>query len=112
MTHYPPCPSCHSEFTYQDGELFLCPDCQHEWNPNVASEEEGSVVVKDAHGNVLAAGDTVTVVKDLKIKGSSSSVKVGTKCKILRLQEGDHDLDCKVDGMGSLQLKSQFVKKT
>lgn len=109
----PPCPQCRSEFTYADGDLLVCPECAHEWPANAAAEavEDASAVVKDAVGNVLQDGDTVTVAKDLKIKGSSQVVKVGTKVRNIRLVEGDHNIDCKIDGIGNMQLKSEFVKK-
>lgn len=112
MNDFPKCPKCDSSSTYEDGALLICPDCGHEWakNAEVSATEEHRVV-KDAHGNILNDGDTVTVIKDLKVKGSSSVVKVGTKVKIIRLVDGDHDIDCKIDGIGNMQLKSQFVKK-
>lgn len=112
MTILPNCPKCSSEFTWQNGEQFNCPECGHEWseNGNVAEEEEG-LVVRDANGNLLADGDAVTVVKDLKVKGSSSTLKMGTKVKSIRLVEGDHNIDCKIDGFGPMKLKSEFVKK-
>ena len=107
----PHCPKCNSELTYEDGELFICPECAHEW-PKFASEEQVETKVwKDAAGNVLSDGDTITVIKDLKFKGSSSVIKVGTKVKNIRLIEGDHDIDCKVEGFGAIQLKSEFVRK-
>lgn len=105
----PPCPECASEFTYQVDALLICPECGHEWSPGAEAESEA--VVRDAVGNVLADGDTVTVIKDLKVKGSSSVVKVGTKVRGIRLVEGDHDIDCKIPGIGPMGLKSQFVKK-
>lgn len=108
----PNCPKCSSEYTYEDGDLYICPECSHEWKDGDDTEEQ--VVIKDAVGNVLADGDTVTVIKDLKIKGSSPVVKVGTKAKNIRLladaQDG-HDIDCKVDGFGAMKLKSEYVKK-
>ena len=107
----PPCPQCHSEYTYQDGEMFVCPECAHEWTQTDIQTQEDGLIVKDAHGNLLKDGDNVTVIKDLKVKGSSSVIKVGTKVKILRLIEGDHNIDCKIDGIGAMQLKSEFVKK-
>ena len=110
----PPCPECSSEYTYEMGALLVCPECAHEWSPAAdAAEEPADAVIKDAVGNVLADGDTVTVVKDLKIKGSSSVIKVGTKVRGIRLVNGvgDHDIDCKVDGVGPMQLKSSVVKK-
>jgi protein PhnA len=112
MTALPQCPSCSSEYTYEDGAMYVCPECAHEWS---ASAEEPSVgaarVVRDAFGNPLKDGDAVTVIKDLKIKGSSAVVKVGTKVRNIRIVEGDHDIDCKIDGIGAMQLKSEFVKK-
>ena len=109
----PPCPHCQSEFVYQDQSLFICPECAHEWNPSEAEAEE-TVTVKDAHGTLLAEGDKVTMIKDLKVKGSSSSVKVGTKVKNIRLihdAADGHDIACKIDGFGAMNLKSEFVKK-
>ena len=112
MSSLPPCPQCKSEFTYEDGGLLVCPECAHEWTKDaVAENTEQQKVVRDAVGNVLNDGDTVTVIKDLKVKGSSSVVKVGTKVKGIRLVEGDHDIDCKIDGSGAMKLKSMFVKK-
>ncbi|MBF0588481.1 MAG: alkylphosphonate utilization protein [Magnetococcales bacterium] len=110
----PPCPQCDSAFIYEDGTLLVCPECGHEWNPQAASpeiHEQPEQVVKDAHGNRLEAGDTVTLIKDLKIKGSSSVAKIGTKVKINRLVDGDHNIDCKMTGIGAMMLKSEFVKK-
>lgn len=114
MSELPKCPKCSSEFTYADGALLICPECAHEWSAAAgaaASDEDGPKVWKDANGNVLADGDSVTLIKDLKIKGSSAVVKVGTKVRNIRLIEGDHDIDCKIDGFGPMQLKSEFVKK-
>lgn len=112
MTTLPPCPQCQSALTYEDGALYICPECAHEWAKDaVAETTDGEKVVRDAVGNVLSDGDTVTVIKDLKVKGSSSVVKVGTKVKGIRLVDGDHDIDCKIDGIGAMKLKSQFVKK-
>ena len=112
MSDLPRCPQCGSAYTYEDGEMFVCPECAHEW-PKAAAVDVGEQkrVVHDANGNVLTDGDTVTVIKDLKIKGSSSVVKVGTKVKNIRIVEGDHDIDCKIDGVGAMSLKSEFVKK-
>ncbi len=112
MSDFPACPLCKSEFTYSDGTMMICPDCAHEWNPaeEVTSESTG-LIIKDANGNLLADGDSVTVIKDLKVKGSSLVVKVGMKAKNIRLIEGDHNIDCKLDGIGAMQLKSEFVKK-
>ena len=109
MSTFPPCPQCQSPFAYQDGDLLNCPECGHTWSAE--DDLAGSDAVKDANGNVLADGDTVTVIKDLKIKGSSAVVKVGTKVKNIRLVDGDHDIDCKIDGLGAMKLKSEFVKK-
>ncbi len=109
MSSLPKCPQCSSAYTYEDGANFVCPECAYEW-PQVAAPEAARVV-RDANGNVLEDGDSVTVIKDLKVKGSSSVVKVGTKVKNIRLVEGDHDIDCKIDGFGAMQLKSEFVKK-
>jgi protein PhnA len=111
MSQLPACPKCGSEYTYEDGNLYICPECAYEWSQNAEDNQESESVVKDANGNVLQDGDTVTVIKDLKVKGSSSVVKVGTKVKNIRLVEGDHDIDCKIDGIGAMQLKSEFVKK-
>jgi protein PhnA len=112
LSSLPKCPKCNSEYTYEDGNMFVCPECAHEWSkdaPAAASEE--ARVIKDSVGNVLADGDTITVIKDLKVKGSSAVVKVGTKVKNIRLVDGDHDIDCKIDGIGPMSLKSEFVKK-
>ncbi len=112
MSTLPKCPQCGSEYTYEDGNMYVCPECAHEWSkdaPAAAAEEKR--VIKDSVGNVLNDGDTVTVIKDLKVKGSSAVVKVGTKVKNIRLVEGDHDIDCKIDGIGPMSLKSEFVKK-
>ncbi|NCD10978.1 MAG: alkylphosphonate utilization protein [Epsilonproteobacteria bacterium] len=112
MENLPACPKCHCEYTYEDGAMFICPECAHEWSKESASNEENSRVVKDAHGTILADGDTVVVIKDLKLKGSSAVIKGGTKVKNIRLNfESDHNLDCKVDGIGAMGLKSEFVKK-
>jgi len=112
MSTLPKCPQCASEYTYEDGTNYVCPECAHEWSKDAAADStEQAKVWKDANGNLLQDGDTVTVIKDLKIKGSSSVVKVGTKVKNIRLIDGDHDIDCKIDGIGAMQLKSEFVKK-
>ena len=110
MTSLPNCPKCHSEYTYEDGSLLICPECGHEWSLETASVEEDRVII-DANGNVLSDGDTVTVIKDLKVKGSSSTLKQGTKVKNIRLVDGDHNIDCKIDGFGAMSLKSEYVKK-
>ena len=111
MTTLPKCPTCSSEYTYEDGEIYVCPECAHEWPIAAAENAAEERVVRDAFGNQLSAGDSITVIKDLKIKGSSAVVKVGTKIKIIRIVDGDHDIDCKIDGVGAMQLKSEFVKK-
>jgi len=111
MSTLPNCPKCNSEFTYEDGAMFVCPECAHEWPKDAAESGDDRRVVRDSNGNVLADGDSVTVIKDLKVKGSSLVVKVGTKVKNIRLVDGDHDIDCKIDGIGAMQLKSEFVKK-
>ena len=111
---FPNCPQCQSEYTYQDGELLICPECSHECKQGEGQASEQQEIIKDANGNVLADGDSVTVVKDLKIKGSSSVVKVGTKVKTIRLitdASDGHNIDCKIDGIGAMKLKSEFVKK-
>ncbi len=112
MNDMPNCPKCECEYTYQDGIMFICPECAHEWSASAdssASETETKYV--DANGNTLVDGDSITVIKDLKIKGTSSVVKVGTKVKNIRLVEGDHNIDCKIPGIGPMKLKSEFVKK-
>ncbi len=110
MSDLPNCPKCSSEYTYEDINVYICPECGHEWTA-ADTEASDEPVVKDSNGNILQDGDTVTVIKDLKVKGSSSVVKVGTKVKNIRLVDGDHDIDCKVDGIGAMKLKSEFVKK-
>lgn len=110
MEKLPNCPKCNSEYTYEDGSLLICPECAHEWNPSEEVEEDTNVV-KDANGTVLHDGDSVTVIKDLKLKGSSLVVKVGTKVKNIKLVDGDHNIDCKIDGIGAMALKSEFVRK-
>jgi len=112
MTTLPPCPKCQSALTYHDGAMLMCPECGHEWSKDaVGAESESALEVRDAHGNALQDGDSVTVIKDLKVKGSSSVVKVGTKVKGIRLVEGDHNIDCRIEGIGEMKLKSEFVKK-
>ncbi|WP_301108505.1 zinc ribbon domain-containing protein YjdM [Sporosarcina sp.] len=111
MSALPNCPKCQSEYTYEDGNLFVCPECAHEWTLESVVETEEAAVVKDANGNVLQDGDTVSVIKDLKVKGSSNALKMGTRVKGIRLVDGDHNIDCKIDGFGAMQLKSEFVKK-
>jgi protein PhnA len=110
MSNLPQCPQCDSTFTYEDRDMFVCPECAPEW-PQSVEVNEDEKIIKDTNGNVLSDGDTITVIKDLKVKGSSVVVKVGTKVKNIRLVEGDHDIDCKIDGMGAMKLKSEFVKK-
>ncbi len=108
----PACPKCQSEYTYQENDLLICPECAYEWKEGEVNEEQ--IIIKDANGNILNDGDTVTVIKDLKIKGSSSVIKVGTKAKNIRLlpeNNDGHDLDCKIDGFGAMKLKSEYVKK-
>ncbi|MBD8756030.1 zinc ribbon domain-containing protein YjdM [Pseudomonas coleopterorum] len=112
MSTLPPCPKCKSEYTYEDGTQLICPECSHEWSATGEEIADGdALVIKDSVGNVLADGDTITVIKDLKVKGSSLVVKVGTKVKNIRLCDGDHDIDCKIDGIGAMKLKSEFVRK-
>lgn len=113
MSDLPACPKCASAFTYEDGSLLICPECAHEWSPSgaAAEAEPQGLVVHDANGTVLQDGDSVVVVKDLKVKGAATALKVGTRVKSIRLVEGDHNIDCRIDGFGAMQLKSEFVKK-
>ncbi len=112
MSELPKCIKCGSEYTYEDGDMYVCPECGNEWAKGGSAEnEDNAKVIYDAHGNVLKDGDSVTVIKDLKVKGSSLVVKVGTKVRNIRLVDGDHDIDCKIDGIGAMKLKSEFVKK-
>ncbi len=115
MSDTPNCPQCQSAYTYEDGQLFVCPECSHEWSATAVADagqdKDAPIVIKDAYGNVLNNGDSVTVIKELKVKGSSSAVKIGTKVKNIRLVAGDHDIDCKIPGFGAMGLKSEFVKK-
>ena len=116
MENIPNCPKCESEYTYEEGSLYICPMCAHEWNKDAIEskeEVEAGLVVKDANGNILVDGDSITVIKDLKVKGSSDGIKVGTKIKSIRLVEGNdgHNIDCKVPGVGAIKLKQEFVKK-
>ncbi|MGA0937645.1 MAG: zinc ribbon domain-containing protein YjdM [Sedimenticolaceae bacterium] len=111
MDTLPPCPQCQSEFTYQDGEMMICPECAHEWSPSDDTGTSDELVVRDANGNLLQDGDTVVVIKDLNVKGSSSGIKIGTKVKNIRLVDSDHNIDCKIPGVGAMGLKSEFVKK-
>lgn len=111
MPNLPPCTKCNSTLTYEDGPLFVCPECAHEWSRLLDAVDLPVLVVRDANGNALRDGDSVTVIKDLKVKGSSQVVKVGVKVKNIRLAEGDHNIDCRIDGIGAMQLKSEFVRK-
>jgi len=112
MSSLPKCPECNSEYTYENGMLYVCPECSHEWSKEtIAENTEDNLIVRDAFGNVLQDGDSVTMIKGLKVKGASQALKVGTKIKNIRLVEGDHNIDCKIDGFGAMKLKSEFVKK-
>jgi len=111
MSELPNCPQCNSEYTYEDGIMLVCPECAHEWSKRAADNNDDEKIIKDVNGNALQDGDTVSVIKDLKVKGTSSVVKVGTKVKNIRLVDGGHDIDCKVPGIGAMKLKSEFVKK-
>lgn len=112
MTKLPNCPKCNSEYTYEDGSIFVCPECANEWTADSSNENrEEEMIVKDSNGNILSDGDSVLIIKDLKVKGSSSDLKRGTKVKNIRLVEGDHNIDCRIDGFGAMKLKSEFVKK-
>lgn len=112
MINLPKCPKCSSEYPYKDNEILICSECAHEWNEEVKIENaEDKKIVKDANGNILHDGDSVAIIKDLKVKGSSSTIKAGTKVKNIRLVDEDHDIDCKIDGFGKVGLKSKFVKK-
>ncbi len=112
MNTLPNCPECNSEYTYEDGALYMCPECAHEWPIDAAQEQtEGQLIVKDSNGNLLQDGDDVTVIKDLKVKGSVQGIKAGTKVKGIRLVDSDHNIDCKITGIGPMKLKSEFVKK-
>lgn len=110
MNSLPNCPKCNSEYTYENEGMFVCPECAHEWS-SAAENISEELVVKDANGNILKDGDSVTIIKDLKVKGSSTALKMGTKVKGIRLVDGDHNIDCKIDGFGAMSLKSEFVKK-
>lgn len=112
MSQIPPCPKCSSEYAYPSGVLLMCPECGHEWNPaDMVEAAETGLVVKDANGNILQDGDSVVVIKDLPVKGAPKPIKSGTKVKNIRLTESDHNIDCKIDGFGSMALKSEFVRK-
>lgn len=113
MEQLPHCPECNSEYTYEDGDLYICPECAHEWSKNVEAETEDSFTIRDANGNILQDGDSVTVIKDLKVKGASSDLKVGTKIKNIKLlNKPDHNIDCKIPGFGAMQVTASFVKKS
>ncbi|AGU78095.1 zinc ribbon domain-containing protein YjdM [Streptococcus intermedius] len=112
MNQLPNCPKCQSEYVYEDGLLFVCPECAYEWNPaEVNEEDDDGIKAIDANGNQLVDGDTVTLIKDLKVKGAPKDLKQGTRVKNIRVVEGDHNIDCKIDGFGAMKLKSEFVKK-
>lgn len=111
MNNLPNCPKCNSEYVYEDGALLVCPECAHEWNPAEVAEVEEGLVAIDANGNKLADGDIVTLIKDLKVKGALKDLKQGTRVKNIRIVEGDHNIDCKIDGFGAMKLKSEFVRK-
>lgn len=113
MSTLPPCPECNSEFVYQDGNVYICPECAHEWSAGTTADaaEMAGKVYRDSAGNILQDGDTVTVIKDLKLKGSGGVIKMGTKVKNIRLVDSDHDIDCKIEGFGAMSLKSEFVRK-
>ena len=112
MNVLPPCPQCNSEFTYEDGSNLVCPECGHEWRAQAHAVDNDEVkVYRDSAGTVLQDGDTVTVIKDLKLKGAGGTVKMGTKVKNIRLVDSDHDIDCKIEGFGAMSLKTEFVKK-
>ena len=111
MNNLPNCPKCNSEYVYEDGALLVCPECAHEWNPAEVAEVEEGLVAIDANGNKLADGDTVRLIKDLKVKGAPKDLKQGTRVKNIRIVEGDHNIDCKIDGFGAMKLKSEFVRK-
>ena len=110
MNNLPNCPKCNSEYVYEDGALLVCPECAHEWNPAEVAEVEEGLVAIDANGNKLTDGDTVTLIKDLKVKGAPKDLKQGTRVKNIRIVEGDHNIDCKIDGFGAMKLKSEFVR--
>jgi len=113
MSNLPPCQKCNSEYTYEDNNMYVCPVCAHEWSKNAEMDNntDDKLIVHDANGNLLNEGDFGTIIKDLKVKGSSSILKMGTKVKIIRLVDGDHNIDCKIEGIGSMMLKSAFIKK-
>ncbi len=112
MSQLPACPTCKSDYTYESDGGFVCPECAHEWTLALDTPQEQEAIIRDANGNVLQNGDSVTLIKDLKVKGSPSPLKMGTKVKNIRLVEGDHNIDCKIEGFGAMSLKSEFVKKS
>ncbi len=111
MNPLPSCPNCQSTYTYEDQNLLICPECGHEWSESTPDEISTEFIVKDSNGNILQEGDSVSVIKDLKVKGASGPIKQGTKVKNIRLVDSDHNIDCKIDGFGPMKLKSEFVKK-
>lgn len=111
MEALPNCPQCQSEYVYENGIMLTCPECAYEWHPDDLAEEEQGLAVRDSNGTLLQDGDTVTVIKDLKVKGAPKDIKQGTRVKNIRLTDGDHNIDCKIDGFGAMKLKSEFVKK-
>lgn len=113
MENLPPCPHCHSIYTYENGDLLVCPECSHEWNPMNPTplESDDKIVVLDINGNELQSGDAIIIVKDLPVKGAPKPLKAGTRVKNIRLVDGDHNIDCKIDGFGAMCLKSEFVRK-
>lgn len=111
MSEFPPCPQCKSSYTYPMGDLLACPECGNEWNAEDSPTVADSLVVKDSNGNILQNGDSVVTIKNLPVKGTSQSIKAGTKVRNIRLTDGDHNIDCKIDGFGAMALKSEFVKK-
>ncbi len=113
MPNLPKCPKCNSEYTYEDGTMYICPECANEWSIEINKGEviSDQFIVRDSNGNILQDGDTVTIIKDLKVKGSSSALKMGTRVKNIKLVDGDHNIDCKIDGFGAMSLKSEYVKK-
>lgn len=111
MENFPNCPQCNSEYTYHDGNLYVCPECGHEWTGSVEEQEAQENLVRDSNGTILNDGDTITIIKDLKVKGAPKPLKMGTRVKNIRLVDGDHNIDCKIEGFGAMQLKSEFVKK-
>jgi protein PhnA len=111
MSALPPCPQCNSAYSYEDGSNLVCPECGHEWQAGAVADADAARIYRDSAGNVLHDGDTVTVIKDLKLKGGGGTVKMGTKVKNIRLVDSDHDIDCKIDGFGAMSLKTEFVKK-